>query len=136
MIYLASPYSHPDAIIRERRFRAACRMAARLIRAGEVVFSPVAHGHAISLYGVPTDWSFWEAHDRRFLEQCDEVVVLTLDGCRVSVGVAAEIEIAKELNKPVRYLDVGSIANVGEGRIGVIAQRGWICQYDKGARNG
>ena len=107
MIYLVSPYSHPDAIVRERRFRAACRMAARLIRAGEVVFSPVAHGHAISLYGVPTDWSFWEAHDRRFLEQCDEVVVLMLDGWRDSLGIQAEMELAKELGKPVRYLNVG-----------------------------
>lgn len=104
MIYLASPYSHSNAIIRERRFRAACRVAARLIRSGEVVFSPVAHGHAISLYGVPTDWRFWKAHDRRFLEQCREVIVLTLDGWRQSVGVQAEIEIAGELGKPVRYL--------------------------------
>ncbi|TWU08912.1 hypothetical protein CA54_41510 [Symmachiella macrocystis] len=119
MIYLASPYSHPDAIVRERRFRAAGGMAARLIRAGEVVFSPVAHGHVISLYGVPTDWSFWEAHARRFLEQCDQVVVLSIDGWRESVGVAAEIEIVKELNKPVRYLDSGALTHVSEGRIGV-----------------
>ncbi|QDU46843.1 Nucleoside 2-deoxyribosyltransferase [Symmachiella dynata] len=104
MIYLASPYSHTDAIVRERRFRAACRVAARLIRSGEVVFSPVAHGHAISLYGVPTDWQFWEPHDRRFLEQCHEVVVLMLDGWQESVGVQAEIQIAGELGKPVRYL--------------------------------
>jgi len=36
-----------------------------------------------------------------------------------SVGVAAEVEIAKELNKPVRYLDSGTLTNVSEGRIGV-----------------
>jgi nucleoside 2-deoxyribosyltransferase len=105
MIYLASPYSHPDAIVRERRFRAACSAAARLIRSGEIVFSPVAHCHAIALCGVPTDWRFWERHDRRFLEFCDEVVVLMLDGWRESVGVQAEIEIAEELGKPVRYLE-------------------------------
>ncbi len=136
MIYLASPYSHPDAIIRERRFRAACRIAARLIRSGKVVFSPVAHGHAISLYGVPTDCSFWEAHDRRFLEQCDEVVVLTLDGWQASVGVAAEIEIAEELGKPVCYLDVGSLAKVSEGRIDLSGLNSQIHQPSDGALAG
>ncbi|TWU03050.1 Nucleoside 2-deoxyribosyltransferase [Symmachiella macrocystis] len=136
MIYLASPYSHPDAIIRERRFRAACRVAARLIRSGEVVFSPVAHGHAISLYGVPTDWSFWEAHDRRFLELCDEVVVLMLAGWLASVGVAAEIETAKEQNKPVRYLDAGSLANVGHGGISRSDRMGQIHQRGDGERAG
>ena len=120
MIYLASPYSHPNAIVRERRFRAACRVAARLIRAGLVVFSPVAHGHAIALCGLPTEWEFWERHDRRFLEICDEVVVLTLDGWRESTGVRAEIQIAEQLGKPVRYLEPSgtratTLAHVAEG---------------------
>jgi nucleoside 2-deoxyribosyltransferase len=104
MIYLASPYSHPDAAVREQRFRSACQAAARLMRNGEVVFSPIAHGHPIALHGLPTDWRFWERHDREQLNRCDEVVVLTLDGWRESEGVQAEIRIAGELGKPVRYL--------------------------------
>lgn len=104
MIYLASPYSHPDAIVRERRFREVCRVAARLIRKGNVVFSPVAHSHAIALCGVPSDWHFWERQDRLFLHTCDELVVLMLTGWRESTGVQAEIRIAEELGKPVRYL--------------------------------
>ncbi|MCP4786572.1 MAG: DUF1937 family protein [Fuerstiella sp.] len=48
MIYLASPYSHSDANIREKRFRDVCRTAARLMRNGDVVFSPIAHGHPIA----------------------------------------------------------------------------------------
>jgi nucleoside 2-deoxyribosyltransferase len=104
MIYLAAPYSHPEPSVREQRFRAACIAAARLIRAGHVIFSPISHGHPIAAYGLPTDWWFWERHDREQLAQCDEVVVLTLDGWRKSVGVQAEIRIAGELGKPVRYL--------------------------------
>ncbi|MBX3452499.1 MAG: DUF1937 family protein [Planctomycetaceae bacterium] len=38
------------------------------------------------------------------MARCDEVVVLTLDGWRESAGVQAEIRIAGELGKPVRYL--------------------------------
>ena len=104
MIYLASAYSHPDPAVREQRFRDACRAAARLMRAGHVVFSPIAHGHPIALHGLPTDWMFWEPFDRHHLERCDEVIVLTLDGWRESAGVQAEIRIATELGKPVRYL--------------------------------
>jgi hypothetical protein len=77
MIYLASPYSHPYAMI---------------------------HGHPLVVHGLPTDWSYWEAFDRGHIERCDSLVVLTLEGWQKSVGVAAEIEIARELGRPVWYL--------------------------------
>lgn len=104
MIYLASPYSHPDPSVREQRFRAACRAAVALLHAGRVVFSPIAHSHPLAQHGLPGNWQFWERYDRAFLERCDEVVVLMLDGWQESVGVQAEIRIARELGKPVRYL--------------------------------
>lgn len=104
MIYLASPYSHPDRLVRERRFRETCRAAAELLSAGQAVFAPIVHGHPLVNHGVPTDWPFWEQFDRDHLQRCDEVVVLMLDGWRESAGVAAEIRIAGELGKPVRYL--------------------------------
>jgi hypothetical protein len=108
LIYLCSPYSHSDADVRQQRFEAACRAAAELFRQGATVFSPVAHSHAICAYGLPLDWRFWQRHDRRFLEMCDEIAVLTLAGWEGSVGVQAEIAIAKELGKPVTYLAVNS----------------------------
>ena len=104
MIYLASPYSHPDPTVRDRRYLAACRAAADLLRTGVTVFSPVVQGHVLSRFGLPTDWGFWRRHDCEHLRRCDEVVVLTLDGWRKSVGVLAEIELAREFGKPVRYL--------------------------------
>ena len=104
MIYLASPYSHPNPVIREQRFHDACRAAASLIQSGQAVFSPIVYGHPLVTYGLPTEWSFWEAHDRLHLERCEELVVLMLAGWRRSAGVEAEIRIARELGKPVRYL--------------------------------
>lgn len=104
MIYLASPYSHPDAAVREERFDAACRATAALLRSGQPVFSPIAHTHGLVAHGLPTDWSWWEPFDREHLLRCDELAVLLLDGWRESVGVTAEIRIARELGKPVRYL--------------------------------
>lgn len=104
MIYLASPYSHPCPTVREQRFDAVCRMAAAMMRQGQVVFAPIVHGHPLVGHGLPTEWPFWERFDREHLRRCDELVVLTLDGWRESVGVTAEIRIAGELGKPVRYL--------------------------------
>lgn len=104
MIYLASPYSHPHAIVRELRFHDACVALARMLRAGLPAFSPIVHGHPLVAHGLPTDWSYWEPFDREHIGRCDEVLVLMLDGWRDSIGVAAEIGIAAELGKPVRYL--------------------------------
>jgi nucleoside 2-deoxyribosyltransferase len=106
MIYLASPYSHANPSIREQRYLAACRATATLIRAGQVVFSPVVHSHPLVAFGLPTAWAAWERIDRAFLERCDEVAVLMLDGWDQSVGVRAELRIARELGKPVRFLEV------------------------------
>ena len=105
MIYLASPYAHPDAAVRQQRFHDACRATAALLDAGHVVFSPVVHSHPLVAYGLPGDWAFWERVDREHLERCDDVVVLMLDGWRKSVGVEAEIRLATAFGKPVHYVD-------------------------------
>lgn len=105
MIYLASPYSSPSAVVRRCRYWEACRAAASLIRSGHVVFSPIVHSHPLVEHGLPLDWTWWERIDREFLVRCDEVIVLTLDGWEQSLGVAAEIRLAEELGKPVRYLE-------------------------------
>lgn len=105
MIYLASPYSHPDPVVRDQRYLAACRATVNLLRTGKSVFSPVVQGHALSRFGLPTDWQFWQRHDREHLRRSDEILVLTLDGWRESVGVLAEIELAQQFGKPVRYIN-------------------------------
>ena len=105
MIYLASPYSYPDAAVCEQRFAAACRATTALLQAGHVVFSPVVHSHPLVAYGLPGDWAFWERVDREHLERCDDVVVLMLDDWRESVVVPAEIRMAAAFGKPVHYMD-------------------------------
>jgi nucleoside 2-deoxyribosyltransferase len=115
MIYLASPYSHPDPAVRERRFRAACSAAAFLLQAGHAVFSPIAHGHVLAEHGLPTDWSFWQRYDHEHLERCDEVIVLMLNGWEESAGVRAEIRRAHELGKTVCYLTPALIAYMPAG---------------------
>jgi hypothetical protein len=84
MIYLASPYTHPDPVVREERFAAACAVAAQLLRFGHLVFSPICHSHPLTRFGLPLDWGFWERCDRQHLERCSELI---------------------ELGLPVRYLE-------------------------------
>lgn len=103
MIYLASPYSHPDPAVRQRRFEAACEYTARLMNAGLLVFSPVVHSHPLVAYGLPTDWEYWRRLDVAHLDRCERMMVLKLDGWRESVGVEAEIAVAVDRGIPVEY---------------------------------
>lgn len=106
LIYLASPYSHPDYAVRMTRFVQVCALAARLIRQGYLVFSPIAHTHPIAINGdLPLGFDYWEQFDTRLIGVCDEVWVYKLPGWEQSVGIQAEISIAAELGKPVSYVD-------------------------------
>ena len=105
MIYLGSPYSHPESAVREIRFDAACKAAAVLMQRGHLVFSPVCYSHQIAKHGLPTDWIFWEKYDRAILRRCEEMWVLMLPGWKSSKGIQAEIKIAKELGMPVEFID-------------------------------
>jgi hypothetical protein len=103
LIYLACPYSHPEAEVRLKRFNAVNRLAARLMRAGVLIFSPISHTHPIAEHGLPKGWDFWGRYDRRMLGICDELLVYCLDGWDTSVGVAAEVEAANAAGKRVRF---------------------------------
>ncbi len=103
MIYLASPYSHPDPAVRATRYQQACWHAVRLMREGRLVYSPIVHSHPLGELGLPSDWPFWAEHNRDMLGVSSRLVVLALDGWDESVGVAAEIEIARELGLPVEF---------------------------------
>lgn len=104
MIYLASPYSHPDPKVREERFRAVCEQAAKIFKMGLPVFSPIAHTHPIAEFGLPKDFSTYKEFDQIFIQVCDEVWVLCIDGWKESVGIQKEIQLAKEKGKKVSYL--------------------------------
>ena len=102
VIYLAAPYSHPDPAVREERYRQTCWHAVRLMREGRLVYSPIVHSHPLAQLGLPGDWPFWAEHNREMLGASSRLVVLALDGWQESQGVAAEVEIARELELPIQ----------------------------------
>lgn len=105
-IYLATPYSDPDPVIMQTRFEVVNRVAGDLIRKGFIVFSPISHNHVIAkVGGLPTGWDFWLEYDKTFIVWCDKVYILMQDGWKDSVGVNTEIEIAKQMGKPIIYIN-------------------------------
>jgi len=106
LVYLAVPYSHSDAAIRQMRFHVVNKVAADLINKGLHIFSPISHSHPLSIDGdLPKGFDFWMEFDRSFLECCNKLIVLKLDGWDKSLGVKGEIEIATELGIPIEYMD-------------------------------
>lgn len=107
MIYLASPYSHSNPWVRQNRFEAACRHAAKLMSEGHIVFSPVAHSHPIAEHGKipPMDHEFWMAQDKALLQHASRLEVLMLPGWMESRGIKEEIEYAEQLGIPVTYAE-------------------------------
>lgn len=105
-IYLATPYSSPDPLVRAFRFDNVNRVAAMLMQRGNLVFSLISHTHPIAKAGnLPKGWKFWAEYDRTFIEWADEVHVFMQRGWKTSVGVTAELKIARDLNKPIWYIN-------------------------------
>ena len=107
--YLASPYSHKDWKIKKQRAEAVTKAAVDLLHQGVYCFAPIAYNEPWEKFDLPGDWQFWEKFDKAFIDKMDGVIVLQLDGWEQSVGVAAEIQYAKSVNKPVYYITESQI---------------------------
>lgn len=107
IIYLATPYTHPRADVRDMRFEASNRVAALVMQQGHSVFSPISHSHPIAKYlpgDLLTDHEFWMGQDLPLLAVADELWVYPPDAADVSRGVAREVDEAKRMGKPIKYI--------------------------------
>lgn len=108
LFYLATPYRHPYAYVRELRFQAAAILTARLIETGVDIFCPISHSHPIETHGfpgqtMPTD--FWLKIDQPLMERCDALMIGCLPGWERSEGVTAERKWFAARGKPSLKLD-------------------------------
>ena len=107
MIYLATPYSHKDPGVVWERYREAAKYTVKCLREGEIIFSPIVYCHQLAIqFGLQGDWSFWKESDTYWISVSSEVRVYMLSGWDTSVGVTAEIAIAKKLEIKVTYQEV------------------------------
>lgn len=101
MIYVASPYSHPDPAVMQQRFEIACDFTARGIRRGFHMISPITYGHPIKTrHGLPDDPMIWMPLDIAILRRSEVMYIVCMPGWEESTGVTLERKIADTLQIP------------------------------------
>lgn len=114
LVYLATPYSHPDPDVQQERFEQVNIAAAVLMAHGLHIYSPISHTHPIAKAGeLPGTWDYWEKYDTAILKCCKAMIVYKLQGWEVSKGVRAETVIANEMAIPVFYLSKARVKRIG-----------------------
>jgi len=109
LYYMASPFTHKDEKIQEERYNLATKASVGLLKHGIYVFAPIAYNGSWTRFELPPDWSFWEPFDKCFVDRCDALLILKIDGWKESVGINAEIEYAKEQGKSIHYVTLEQI---------------------------
>jgi hypothetical protein len=108
IVYLASPYTHFDEAIRQRRYEVVTQVAAIFIGQGKVVFSPITMTHPIDRILAGSDKTlgsdYWVRFDESFMNFCSEMVVLKLMGWETSTGVNREIKYFVGKGLPISYV--------------------------------
>jgi hypothetical protein len=105
MIYLATPYTHPEPEVRAARFLAVTLYCAERMAAGELIFSPITYGHAFGELGLAaTDHVSWIQFNETMLGISTGVRVLCLRGWELSAGIQHEVEFADKHGIPVEYV--------------------------------
>lgn len=114
MIYVASPYSHPDPEVRKGRYLMAMRYAMQLMVVEKVVaFSPIAYGHQFAaVFACDYDYKTWQDFNDHMLGNSTEMHVLAFPGWEESKGVMHEIAFAAERGIPQKIIPFGA-AHVG-----------------------
>ena len=106
MIYLASPYSSPDALGREIKYKQVLAMTAKLVEMQLPVFSPIVHSHHIAKeFDLPGDHNFWMVYDAKMLRSATEVWMAQIEGHETSQGMLMERAIAIAAHMPIRTVD-------------------------------
>lgn len=105
MKYLGSPYSDPDPYVREERYLRASKVLTELLAQRIWTYSPIVHCHELAkIGGLPIEADFWTEYDFHMLSLSNELFVLRIEGWDKSVGLAAEIKKAVQLNIPYRLI--------------------------------
>lgn len=104
LLYLAGPYTHQLASVRENRYHAHREATGTLMREGWSVFSPITQGHNVDDL-VKWDGRQWLDFDLPILKKADILGVLTLPGWRNSFGTEEEIQFSQQNRIKIIKLD-------------------------------
>jgi len=106
LIYLAVPYSSPDAEVRLERYEQVTKAASKLILDGHIVYSPITHHHPMAVRSnLPTGWNFWRRLDEAYLKHAHTLMILPLDNWEMSIGLKAEYIMASDMGLDILFLN-------------------------------
>jgi hypothetical protein len=107
MIFLATPYTHPDENVMETRRTNVCVISSLLLEKGIFSFSPLIYGLELIKHSHLEDKSFayWEQYCESLLKKSDELYVINCDGWENSKGLLAEIKFFSQFNKNMYFID-------------------------------
>lgn len=109
LIFVSSPYGHPNPDVVEENYLKVTKFVSQLCSNGQVAISPITYGHTLLKYKkMPSDWEFWKNFCVTLLTKCDEMIVYKMDGWDKSNGVAEEIRVATNLGIKIKYVDMNN----------------------------
>ncbi len=105
--YLATPYAHKTAYMRDLRAKAALRIAGFLMKNRLYVFSPIVHNHRLKQSGALKEWTHDDMmnYDLPFMAVASILIIGQLPGWEVSEGIRQERETFEDLKKPEMLYD-------------------------------
>lgn len=107
MIFVSTPYYHPDSVVVQDRVRILSHYCGKLLKEGKWNVSPITHGTTITKHIVlPMDFEFWQHISFEMINVCKEMHVLMMEGWKQSIGVIGEISHAKKKKIPIKYIEV------------------------------
>lgn len=116
MIYLATPYWHPEQDIRDERTLKAKLLTRSFMRRGLPAYSPIVHGRAMEegLTQLPFSNDEWVTFDFLYIKSASYILVCQIDGWQQSKGIQREVEFCSTNNIPVLMLGRTECARIIE----------------------
>ncbi|MCL5281317.1 MAG: DUF1937 family protein [Planctomycetes bacterium] len=121
--YFAHPYTVVDAwaiqnhAAMEANFRLCCLRAARLVEAGWLIYSPVAHTHPIKAawpeFMAATTEQRWYEYDLLFIQAIPFAGIILPPLWHVSRGCIEEEKLFEQLGRSVRYFSDPCLVRAG-----------------------
>lgn len=110
LVYLASPFSHTSNKVMLKRRKDIDSIGAKLQckHRNVAIFPPITISDTyakISKGKLGHTFDSWRKIDFYTISKCDEVWVVKMEGWDRSIGVIAEIEYAKSLKIPVKFIN-------------------------------
>ena len=104
-LYLASPYTHSTAIVRQQRYLEAIDALNWLLGNKIWAYSPIVHCHNVAMkHSLPKNFEFWQEYNHLMILNSRGLMLLQLPGWKESSGVTDELAYADSLGKPVTIM--------------------------------